>query len=151
MTTRADNDTGPDAVSAGSQRLDKWLWYARVAKSRTQAAGLIIAGKIRVNRERVVKPSQLVKPGDVVTSTAKKDVRVLQIKATGERRGPAPEAAFLYEELTERAVRPNASRSVSGAEASGDADSAVQGERARGAGRPTKRDRRRIDQLQGEH
>ena len=151
MTSGADDKKDPAVANSGAQRLDKWLWYARVAKSRTQAAGLIIAGKIRVNRERVVKPSQLVKPGDVITSTAKKDVRVLRLTAAGERRGPAAEAARIYEELTERAVRPIAEGGLAGAEASGRADSAIQGERARGAGRPTKRDRRRIDELQGEH
>ncbi|MEQ8824215.1 MAG: RNA-binding S4 domain-containing protein [Filomicrobium sp.] len=83
-----------------AQRLDKWLWYARVAKSRSLAAALIERGKIRVNRVRTQKPSHTVKPGDVITASVGRSVRVLKVVEPGQRRGPASEAQTLYEDLT---------------------------------------------------
>ena len=71
------------------QRLDKWLWYARIVKSRSIAAKLIEDGCIRVNRQRAVKASATVKCGDVVTATLQGRVRVIEIRGLGERRGPA--------------------------------------------------------------
>jgi ribosome-associated heat shock protein Hsp15 len=118
-----------------SQRLDKWLWFARVAKSRTFAATAIDEGKIKVNRVRAEKASQTVKVGDVITSRLQKTVRVLRVAGLGTRRGPAPEARLLYEDLTPPAEPP----------AGGQAQPRAWGAREAGAGRPTKRDRRRID------
>ncbi len=80
------------------QRLDKWLWYARIVKSRSIAAKLIEDGCIRVNRQRAVKASATVKCGDVVTATLQGSVRVIEIRGLGERRGPASEAKMLYSE-----------------------------------------------------
>jgi ribosome-associated heat shock protein Hsp15 len=116
-----------DADSAGSQRLDKWLWFSRVVKSRTSATNLVLEGKLRVNRQRVDKPSSQLRPGDVVTVAVRGTVRVLEVLAVGTRRGPPAEARLLYKELT--------------------APSSAPGERDRGIGRPTKRDRRAIDRL----
>ena len=76
----------PDAESR--VRLDKWLWFARVAKTRTLAGRLVIEGKIRVNRVRISKPAHGVKSGDVVTARVGRIVRVLKVTAAGERRGP---------------------------------------------------------------
>ncbi len=81
------------------QRLDKWLWYARMAKSRSIAAKLIEDGCIRINRQRAVKASACVKCGDVLTATLHGRVRVIKVRALGERRGPACEAQTLYLEL----------------------------------------------------
>lgn len=121
----------PSAVT--SQRLDKWLWFARLAKSRTLAATAIDDGKIKVNQVRAEKASQTVKLGDVVTSRLAKTVRILRVAGLGTRRGPAPEARLLYEDLTPppepTAVGP---------------DARSWGARTPGSGRPTKRDRRRI-------
>jgi len=86
--------------SGGTQRLDKWLWFARVVKTRSLAASLVLDGKVRVNRVRIQKPSQTVRPGDVITVTAHSRVRVLKVLATGERRGPAVVAQTLDEDLT---------------------------------------------------
>lgn len=132
----ADDDAGAFA-GAAEQRLDKWLWYTRVVKSRTLAAGLVTAGKVRVNRERVDKPSRWLKPGDVVTVSVGPNVRVLRMLAPGSRRGPAPEARALYEDLTPPKVPVAATAMPSG------------GVRERGEGRPTKRDRREINRLRG--
>jgi ribosome-associated heat shock protein Hsp15 len=82
------------------QRLDKWLWHARLAKSRSFAATLIEEGCIRVNRRRVVKAATCVKCGDVLTASLHGQVRVIEILAVGHRRGPPSEAKALYSELT---------------------------------------------------
>ncbi|MGO9483011.1 MAG: RNA-binding S4 domain-containing protein [Rhodomicrobium sp.] len=85
--------------SPEEQRLDKWLWYARIVKSRSLAAKLIEAGCIRVNRQRVTKASAAVKCGDVLTATLDGRVRVIEVRGLGERRAPASEAQTLYSEL----------------------------------------------------
>jgi ribosome-associated heat shock protein Hsp15 len=134
-------DATGETARQHAQRLDKWLWFARIVKSRTLAAALIEAGKIRVNKVKAVKASQTVKPGDVVTSTVKKTVRVLSVRAIGTRRGPAAEAAALYADLTPPA-KPAQSPST-------ETGSAAHPRREPGTGRPTKRDRRDIDRLHG--
>jgi ribosome-associated heat shock protein Hsp15 len=87
---------GPGDGDLG-QRLDKWLWYARVMKSRTASAELIMAGRVRLNRTRVAKPSQPVRAGDVLTIALRGRVQVLRVLAAGLRRGPPAEARRLYE------------------------------------------------------
>jgi ribosome-associated heat shock protein Hsp15 len=140
---------GPAQAGSRAQRLDKWLWFARIAKSRTLAAGLVTGGKIRVNRTRALKPAQLVKAGDVITSAAAKTVRILRVLAPGERRGPATEAARLYEELTPAAADlKSPTRTAAWGERPG-MTGLGDGRRTQGAGRPTKRDRRQTDFLKG--
>ncbi|MGF1651124.1 MAG: RNA-binding S4 domain-containing protein [Hyphomicrobiaceae bacterium] len=103
MATRSRDNVDDDAASSdGTLRLDKWLWYARVVKTRSLATDLVLTGKVRVNRLRVAKASQKVKPGDVITVSAHHRVRVLKVVACGERRGPAREAELLFEEMTPR-------------------------------------------------
>lgn len=133
------------AAAASSQRLDKWLWFARVAKSRTLAATAVTDGKIRVNSVKADKPSHALKVGDVITSRLSRTVRVLKVVELGERRGPAVEAQTLYEDLTPR----SAPASPGGEAAGGLTDPAAWAGRIPGTGRPTKRDRRRIDDLKG--
>ncbi len=131
-----------------TQRLDKWLWFARLAKSRTLAAELVSAGKIRVNRVKAAKSSHLVRVGDVITSAARLEVRVVRIRALGARRGPAPEAAALYEELTPGRSPPDPAQASPAPEgAQGSRVPPLQGGRIRGAGRPTKKERRLTDRL----
>ena len=74
------------------QRLDKWLYCARLAKTRTGAARLIEEGKVRVNGVRALKPSRLVAPGNVVTAMPSGRLRVVRVVAVGTRRGPASAA-----------------------------------------------------------
>jgi ribosome-associated heat shock protein Hsp15 len=81
-------------------RLDKWLWHARFIRSRDLAEGLVAARRVRVNDQLVGKTHQLVRPGDVITLTEPVRVRVVRVRALGERRGPAVEARLLYEEIT---------------------------------------------------
>ncbi len=134
-----DNDGDDDVPTAGStgQRLDKWLWFVRVIKTRTQAAGLVTDGKVRVNRVKVEKPSQIVRPGDVVTVSVRGHVRVLKMVSAGERRGPPSQARTLFEDLT-----PPPTPGFNG-----NSGAAQSGARAPGDGRPTKRDRRLLDRL----
>jgi ribosome-associated heat shock protein Hsp15 len=82
-----------------SIRLDKWLWHARLCKTRSLAARLIAEGKVRVNTVRVSKPATLVRIGDGITFARDGRVHVLRILGLGERRGPAPEARQLYLDL----------------------------------------------------
>ena len=116
-----------------TQRLDKWLWFARITKSRTLAAQLVLDGKVRVNRAKAAKPSHTVRLGDVLTIALRGNVEVLKIVAPGVRRGPPPEARLLYEVLSSVGSRSLAQ------------PGAV--DRTRGTGRPTKRDRRLTDRL----
>ena len=89
------DDAGP-----GRLRLDKWLWYARFVKTRSLATKLCATGAIRIGGFPVAKANHAVKPGDVLTFPLGRHVRVIKILALGERRGPAPEAQALYEDLS---------------------------------------------------
>jgi ribosome-associated heat shock protein Hsp15 len=81
------------------QRLDKWLWHARVVKARTSAAALVVSGHVRVNGLREKAPGHTVKAGDVLTIGLDRSVRVLKVIGFVERRGDAPSARTLYEDL----------------------------------------------------
>jgi len=81
-------------------RLDKWLWQARFFKSRRLSAEVVAAGHVRVNSVKVARPGHRVGPGDTLTFPQARRVRVVRILAPGSRRGPASEAAGLYDDLT---------------------------------------------------
>jgi len=81
------------------QRLDKWLWHARVVKARTSAARLVESGHVRVNGVREKSPGHGVKAGDVLTIALDNSVRILKVAAFSERRGDASSARVLYEDL----------------------------------------------------
>ncbi|MBA2126003.1 RNA-binding protein [Hyphomicrobium methylovorum] len=138
----------PAEPAASTQRIDQWLWFARIVKSRTLAQELIERGKVRLNRVKVVKPSTVVKPGDGLTLVAGRIIRSFEIVAIGVRRGPAREAQLLYRDLTAPQPREGiANRKPKDSEtqdAMPPADPAV---REQGAGRPTKRDRREIEKF----
>ena len=95
------------------QRIDKWLWFARLVKTRAQAAKLVETGGVRINRMRVVKPGHDVKPGDVLTLTLYSGVRILRITGLAERRGPPAAGRALYEEPADTAKNPDASQKTS--------------------------------------
>lgn len=82
------------------QRIDKWLFFARVAKSRTLAARLVQAGHVRVNRQKVADAAYPLKAGDTLTIALPRAVLVYRVAGLGEWRGPAPEARALYQDLT---------------------------------------------------
>ena len=81
------------------QRLDKWLWHARVVKARTSAAALVEAGHVRINGVRETAPGHSVKTGDVLTIGLDRSVRVLKVVGFSERRGDATAARVLFEDL----------------------------------------------------
>ncbi|WP_375786447.1 RNA-binding S4 domain-containing protein [Bradyrhizobium sp. Pha-3] len=81
------------------QRLDKWLWHARVVKARTSAAELVASGHVRINGAREKSPGHAVKAGDVITVALDNSVRVLKVTGFAERRGDASSARVLYEDL----------------------------------------------------
>jgi ribosome-associated heat shock protein Hsp15 len=81
------------------QRLDKWLWHARVVKARTSAAALVEAGHVRVNGVRERSPGHGVKAGDVLTVALDRTVRILKVTGFAERRGDAAAARLLYDDL----------------------------------------------------
>ena len=87
-------------VAAERQRLDKWLWFARLVKTRKQAVQLIEHGYVRIDARRVDVPARSVGRGDVLTIALERHVRVLRVLAIAERRGPSRDAQLLFEDLT---------------------------------------------------
>lgn len=134
MISKPASKTKPKGSDAAGQRLDKWLWFARVAKTRTLATQLVESGKARVNRVKVNKASRSIRPGDVITLAIHGRIRVLKVLACGERRGCPTEAHELYEDMSPPPPRETATVTA-----------AAPAHREKGAGRPTKRDRRRMD------
>ncbi|MEO1561902.1 MAG: RNA-binding S4 domain-containing protein [Pseudomonadota bacterium] len=113
-------------------RLDKWLWYARFFKTRSLCSERVQMGGFRVNKTPVSKPSTTVRVGDVLTFALNNHVRVIKVVALAERRGPAPEAQALYEDLDP--PTPRVARSPANP-------------RFEDAGRPTKKDARALRDL----
>jgi ribosome-associated heat shock protein Hsp15 len=120
-------------------RVDKWLWAARLTKTRALAAEAVKGGRVHVNGH-AVKPSRELRPGDELElSTGPVRMHVV-VRGTSERRGPAAEAGRLYEETPEsRAARERH------ADERRLARLAAPAPEARLSGRPTKKDRRRYD------
>ena len=114
------------------QRIDKWLWHARVVRTRSAASALANAGHVRINGARIDASSRPVRAGDVVTIALDRNVRVLKVTGYALRRGSAELARALFEDLTPVGA-PAAEPPV--------------GQRVAGAGRPTKRQRRETDWL----
>lgn len=118
-------------------RIDKWLWAARFYKTRSLAADAVAGGHVRVNQQRV-KPAKDLHPGDVLDLVIGEVRRTVVVRALSDRRGPARQAAALYEETAEslqareRARELRAFTNVPGADLQG---------------RPTKRDRRAIERF----
>ncbi len=123
---------------ASRQRIDKWLFFARVVKSRSLAAKLAAAGRVRINRDKASQAADMVKPGDVLTITLDRRILVYKVVDPGTRRGPAEEARTLYEDLSPLPAPKG--------EAPADAILPL---REAGSGRPTKRERRETDRLRG--
>ena len=108
-----------------SVRIDKWLWHARFFKTRGLATKVVAGGHVRVNSQKIAKAAYSVSPGDTLTFPQGNRIRVVQILALAERRGPATEAQTLYEDLTPPPPETPAAAP-----------------KTEGKGRPTKKDRR---------
>jgi ribosome-associated heat shock protein Hsp15 len=124
-----------DPLGQPGQRVDRWLWYARFLKSRSLAATLVQSGRMRINGDRISKASRIVRPGDVLTFPLGPHIRVIKVLLPGTRRGPAPEATTLYDDLD-----PPQPQEKGAGEKPGIARDA-------GSGRPTKKERRQTDAL----
>jgi len=119
--------------------VDKWLWAARLAKTRSLAADAVKGGRVHVNG-RAAKPSKEVGPGDRLEITMDQVRWTVVVRGTAERRGPAAEAALLYEETAE---------SREGRERQAAERRLASASRPDFGGRPTKRDRRRFEKSAG--
>ena len=145
MTPPASSEaaSGASGETSSGQRIDRWLWCARFFKTRALAAKYVGEGHIRLSRAsapddqnaiRVEKPSALVRAGDTLVFTLHDRLRIIEVNACATRRGPAAEAATLYED---QSPPPPPKKERSPAPFARDA----------GAGRPTKRERRALDAL----
>ena len=123
-------------------RIDKWLWYARFFKSRALATKVCQSGKVRVDGTPISKAHFIVRIGQVLTFPQGPHIRVVRVEKFGARRGPAPEAQTLYADLA-----PIAAHLDDDAQEETPRQQPAPGLRERGAGRPTKADRRAIDRL----
>jgi ribosome-associated heat shock protein Hsp15 len=121
-------------LSTERQRIDRWLWHARVVRTRTAAAALAGGGHVRLNGERIDAASRQVKAGDVVTVALDRTVRVMRVAGFAERRGSAARAQELYEDINTGAPHGAPCGEVAAAP-----------RREPGTGRPTKRDRRDLE------
>src|SRR6185436_15087051 len=97
------------------QRIDKWLWNARMVRTRSGAAALAEAGYVRLNGKRITAASHPVRLGDVVTLALDRTVRVVRVEGVSERRGTAPAARALYSDMT---AKPAPEASGAGAKSS---------------------------------
>jgi ribosome-associated heat shock protein Hsp15 len=120
-------------------RIDKWLWAARLTKTRSLAADAVKGGRVQVNDQRV-KPSREVGRGDRVEIAVGQTRRTVVVLGVAERRGPAKEAQLLYEETAESVAVREAAAAERRLAAPPSFDL---------GGRPTKRDRRRFDATPG--
>ena len=123
-------------ASENRQRIDKWLFFARLRKSRSLAAKSVESGDVSINGVNIRQPSHAVRPGDVVVLSLDRHDMVVKVLQPGERRGPYEEARLLYSDMTPPPP-PREERNLF-----------AQATRERGAGRPTKRERRETDRLQ---
>ena len=116
-------------------RLDTWLWYARLYKSRSLSSKAILSGKLRVNSNKIIKPASKVKINDVLTINHLNMVRIIQVQSLAIRRGPASEAQKLYKDLSGDASEASNIKHVS-EKAEKDTNK-----------RPTKKDRRILNKI----
>jgi ribosome-associated heat shock protein Hsp15 len=118
------------------QRIDKWLFFARAVKSRSLAAKLASGGHVKINDRTSDGADNPVRVGDVLTVRLERHVLVWKVSGLGERRGPAPEAQLLYEDLTP---------------AKEEADQLTKDARREpGSGRPEKKERRAMERLRSD-
>lgn len=119
-------------MTSGKLRVDKWLWHARFFKTRTLAAKIVSGGHVRVNSDKISKPAYYIVVGDVLTFSQGNNIRVIEVLALGERRGPAPEAQTLY--LDKSPIQKKDPSQP----------------KSEGKGRPTKKDWRNLDLIRGQ-
>ena len=155
--------TAPSLIDLDSStmiRLDKWLWHARFFKTRTMATKICTSRRIRVDGILITKAHYRVRPGMVLTFPQAGHIRVVRLVMFGKRRGPASEARTLYQDLAPISVPQTVSHSTVSDIVASDITSTIfsttktfsenqnqNGQRKAGTGRPTKTERRALDQL----
>ncbi|MFK4825332.1 RNA-binding S4 domain-containing protein [Paenochrobactrum sp. BZR 588] len=122
-------------TASEKQRIDKWLFFARVVKSRSLAAKLAAGGHVRVNGQKLDQASYGVKLGDDLTITLERKILIYKVLLLGERRGPASDAQLLYQDNSPAMPDKDEMANIK------------PGLRDAGSGRPTKRERRLTDKL----
>ncbi len=122
------------------QRLDQWLFFARFFKSRTLAGKECGKKRLRIDGERIKKPNQQITASNIIEFKKGREDFIVRILALGKRRGPAPEAQLLYEDLKPKPPSENGG---------GNTNDLSPFKRERGSGRPTKAERRAMDKLRG--
>ena len=118
-----------------TQRIDVWLWYGRFYKTRSLANRMVRGGKVRLNGKVCKKSSTPVSAEDVLIFSRADDLLIVKIRAFALRRGSASDAKNLYEDLTPVLEKRETKKVI------------FTSNRERGAGRPTKNERRAIDRL----
>ncbi|PCI45307.1 MAG: RNA-binding protein S4 [Alphaproteobacteria bacterium] len=118
-----------------NQRIDIWLWHARFFKTRSLSTKIVRAGKVRLNGQKITKAKTPVVVGDILTFPQANIIRIAEVLCFNVRRGPAPEAQLLYHDKTPPP------------EEIQKAEKSIVARRDRGAGRPTKSERRATDKL----
>ena len=140
MTDRADGADRVEEAAAASQRIDKWLWQARFFKTRSLASKFVSDGHVRLARgngtQRADKPSAAIRPGDTLVFTANDRLRIVRVVSCAERRGPASEAQALYDDQSPPPPKTGTPLKAF--------------TRDKGAGRPTKKDRRALSALKSD-
>lgn len=119
------------------QRIDRWLWHARLVRTRTAAAELAESGRVRLNGRRITASSRPVKIGDVLTVALGGSVKILKVQGLSERRSGAPDAQALYEDLSPPVASHEQEHKAT----------AVVAVRDPGSGRPTKHERRALEKM----
>ena len=119
--------------SPETQRIDKWLWHARFFKTRSLSQKQITTGKIRVDREKISNPSRKITIGNVLTITREREIKIIEIIAIADKRGPYSEARLLYNDLSP--PKPEKQKQEQTTEALS---------RIKSDGRPTKHQRKQI-------
>lgn len=127
--------TEKQPLTGAPQRIDKWLFFARMSKSRTLAQSQISSGHISINGQKIRQPSAIVRPGDRVEIRQPNRDLVLIVQKSGERRGPYEEARLLYDDISPPPEARDTFMTLANAQ------------REPGSGRPTKRDRRLLDRF----
>lgn len=124
-----------DNQPAENQRVDIWLWHARFFKTRTLSSRICRAGKVRINGQKFTRAKSPITVGDVLTFPQPSIIRIIKVASLSHRRGPAPEAQTLYEDMTPppEIIKQEQKSKVA--------------RRDKGSGRPTKTERRATDRL----
>jgi len=147
MAADEPDEAGDDPSDQARLRIDRWLWFARFFKSRSAASQVCNARRIRIAGKIIAKASHTVKVGDVLTFPQARTIRTIKIVALGTRRGPAPEAQMLYEDMDPATPGQTTSEPGSAKGKGRGLLEASPAKRSPGSGRPTKSQRRALDRL----